>query len=82
MGGGEFADFSVIAVDNFLLKVLGIGAGIMFSALEAHFDTAHVQIAALFFGFPAACGEIAQVIIEVVADAVIQEPFGATFDQR
>jgi len=82
MGGDEFFHFAVIAVENFLLKIFGIGAGIMFSALQAHFDTPHVQVASLFFDFPAAGGEVTQVIIEVVADAVIQEPFGATFEQR
>ena len=82
MGGGEFFHFAVIAVENFLLEMLGIGAGIMFSALQAHFDPAHVQVAVLFFDLPSACGEITQVIIEIVADAVIQEPFGATFEQR
>ena len=82
MDGGEFFHFAVIALENFLLKILGIRAGIMFSALQAHLDTAHVQVAALLFDLPATGGEIAQVIIEVVADAVIQEPFGATFEQR
>ena len=82
MGGGEFFHFAVIAVENFLLEVLGVGAGIMFSALQAHFDTAHGQVTAFFFGLPPACGEIAQVIIEVVTDAVIQEPFSATLEQR
>ena len=82
MGDGEFFYFAVIAVENFLLEMLGVGAGIMFSALQAHFDPAHVQVAVLFFDLPSACGEITQVIIEIVADAVIQEPFGATFEQR
>ncbi len=81
MGGGEFFHFAVITVENFLLKMLRIRAGKMFSALQAHFDTAHVQVAALFFDFPAARGEIAKVIIEVTADAVIQEPFDAPFEE-
>lgn len=82
MNGGEFFHLAVIAVENFLLKMLRIRAGIMFSALQAHFDAAHGQVTAFFFDLPSAGGEIAQVIIEVVTDAVIQEPFGATFDQR
>ena len=82
MDGAEFADFAVIAVENFLLEMLGVGTGIMFSALQAQFDTAHGQVTAFFFDLPPAGGEISQVIIEVVANAVIEEPFGATFDQR
>ena len=70
--GNEFFHFAVIAVKDFLLKMLGVGAGIMFSALEAHFDPPHVKVVALLFDFPAVRGDVAEVIIETFAQLVVQ----------
>ena len=82
MGDGKLCHFAVIAVKDFLLEMLRIGAGIMFCALQTHFDPPHGQVAALLFYFPTAGGEITQIVVDAITEAVVQQPFGATFEQR
>ena len=46
MSDREFCYFSVVAVKDILLEMIGVGAGIMFSALETHFYAPRAQVAA------------------------------------
>jgi len=70
---GELADPALISVENFLLEDFGVWPGIVFGTLQTHPVTADIQVSSFFLFAPAAGGKFSEIVIQPVADPVVQQ---------
>jgi hypothetical protein len=79
--GGELPDLALIAGKDHLLEGLRVRAGEMFVALQCHPVTAQIEVPAIFLLLPTFGGDFSKVIVEAVADPVIEQSFTGAFEQ-
>jgi len=78
---GQFLDLTVVSAKNFLLEDLGVRAGEMFGTLEGHSQSAHVELPTVFLFLPTAGGDFPEVIIEKIAQPVVEQSFTGPFEE-
>jgi len=78
---GELVDPALVPVEYFLLEDIRIWPGEMFGALQTHPVTADIQIAPFFLFIPAAGGKLSEIVIQPVAQPVIQQFFTRAFEE-
>ena len=77
----EFVEAAVVAIEDRLLKVFGVGTGEVFPVPEGHLVSFYVAVAALFFFLPAPAGPALEQVIEAVAPAIVEQFFEGGLDE-
>ena len=77
----QLIEAAVVALEDGLLEVFGVGAGEVFVVLEGHAVTFYVAVAALFFFLPAPVGPALEEVVEAVAPAIVEEFFECRLDE-
>jgi len=78
---GELADPALVPVENFLLEDFRVWPGKVFAALKAHPVAADIQVSSFFFFAPAAGGNLSEIVIQPVSQAVIQQLFTGALEE-
>jgi hypothetical protein len=61
-----------IAFQHFLLVIIGVGFAKMFAHPYSHFPSFLSNRICRFFAFPSVCGKLHQVIVDFIAEAIVE----------
>lgn len=81
-GNAQLIDAVGVALQDVLLKVPGIGPGVVFCILQGHGGAFAVAVATFFFFLPASRCPALKQVVEPVAPAVVEEFFEDGFYNR